>query len=439
MIPLLSLVLAATPITLDDAKKRSRDNVQALLSALDSTRALEQVTVARAPLLPQVTASLGAGYTKAGTQRVTSTVPTATGGYASQEVDVPGYSRGNFSLDLILNQTIVDLGRWAQLSQAGSAAEAAKGQTLDQQDASELEAINRFYALYSAQESLSLLQQNVQRSQDQLTLAEGLYEAGRGSKADVIAAQINLGNDQIAAIKQRTQIANAQSALAIWLAMPGTTDLVAQRPPTFDQTPEAPPTLEVSQETARTHRPILQAFREQVDAASAGIRVAKAGYWPRLVGQLSYTRGGPTFDPVFTNFAKQNVGNASISLQWDLFSGFATVGQVSIADANKSTSELNLAELEREIDGTLRSALEAVSAQEDALQVARTNLDRAREFQMVAQERYRAGAGTQLEVRDAELKLTQAELQLLQTRTDVEVARATLARTMGTLNPGETK
>jgi outer membrane protein TolC len=57
----------------------------------------------------------------------------------------------------------------------------------------------------------------------------------------------------------------------------------------------------------------------------------------------------------------------------------------------------------------------------------------------VAQERYRAGAGTQLEVRDAELKLTQAELQLLQTRTDVEVARTSLARAMGTLNPGDTQ
>jgi len=439
MIPLLSLTfaLSATPITLDDVKKRSRDNVQALLSALDRTRAQAQVTEARAPLLPQVGLSLGAGYTRSGTQIVTSTLPTGTG-YETRDVDVPGQGRGNFNLSLSLNQTIIDLGRWAQLAQAGDAAEAAKGQTLDQQDASELEAVRRFYALYSAQESLKLLKQNVTRSQDQVRLAKGLYEAGRGAKGDVISAQINLGNDQISAIKQRATIASAQSDLAVWLALPGTTDLEAQAP-TLEDTLATPPSLDAALDTARAHRPILKALQSQVSAADAGVRAAKAGYWPRLTGQLAYSRNGPSFDPVFTNPSRQNVLSGSLNLQWDLFSGFATRGDVAIAQANQSTAQLNLSELEREIDGTLRSALTTVQTQEEALVTARQNLDLAREFQNVAQERYKAGAGTQLEVRDAELKLTQAELQLLQTRTDVEVARASLARAMGTLNPGDTQ
>jgi outer membrane protein TolC len=282
------------------------------------------------------------------------------------------------------------------------------------------------------------LEQNVTRSQDQVTLAKGLYEAGRGSKADVIAAQINLGSDRIAVIKQRSVIASAQSDLATWLAMPGVTDLVAQAP-TLEETPPSPPSLDQALDTARSHRPIVTALKAQVSAAEAGVRAAKAGYWPRLSGQLAYSRNGPSFDPVFTNPSRQNVLSASLNLQWELFSGFATQSQVSTAEANRSTAALNLSELEREIDGTLRSSLAAVRAQEEALSAARANLTLAREFQNVAQERYRAGAGTQLEVRDAELKLTQAELQLLQTRTDVEVARASLARAMGTLNPGDTQ
>lgn len=439
MIPLLSLslTLATTPITLDDVKKRSRDNVQALLSALDRTRAYAQVTEARAPLLPQLGLSLGAGYSKSGTQIVTSTVPTGTG-YENRDVDVPGEGRANFNLNLTLSQTILDLGRWAQLAQAGDAAEAAKGQAIDQQDASELEAVRRFYALYSAQESLKVLQQNVTRSQDQVTLANGLYEAGRGAKGDVISAQINLGNDRISVIKQRAAIASAQSDLATWLALPGTTELEAQAP-ALEDTPPSPPALDSVLETARAHRAILKALQSQVSAADAGIRAARAGYWPRLTGQLSYSRNGPSFDPVFTNPSRQNVFSGSLNLQWDLFSGFATEGSVTTAEANRSTAELNLREQEREIDGTLRSALTTVQTQEEALAAARQNLELAREFQNVAQERYRAGAGTQLEVRDAEQKLTQAELQLLQTRSDVEVARASLARAMGTLNPGETQ
>jgi outer membrane protein TolC len=441
MIPLLSLALAATPITLDEVKQRSRDNVQALLSALDRDRALSQVTLARSSLYPQVSLSLGGGYTKAGTQTVTGTVPstgTATG-YESAEVDVPGYSRGSFNFNVFLNQTIVDLGRWAQLDQAGASAEAAKGQVLDQQDASELEAIRRFYVLYSAQESLKLLGQNVQRSEEQVRQAQGLYEAGRGSKADVISAQINLGNDKISLIKQRSTIASAQSDLATWLALPGVTDLVAQEPPSLKAAPAPAPALDTALEDARDHRAILAAWRARMDAADAGIRAARAGYYPKLTGQLSYSRNGPSFDPVFTDPTKQNVISGSLNLQWDLFSGFSTGAQVSQASADKESAQLNLQETEREIQGSVRSALEALSAQQEALSMAKENLGRAEQFLEVAQERYRAGAGTQLEVRDAELKLTSAQLQLLQTRTDVEVARATLARAVGALNPGETK
>ena len=42
------------------------------------------------------------------------------------------------------------------------------------------------------------------------------------------------------------------------------------------------------------------------------------------------------------------------------------------------------------------------------------------------EERYAAGAGTSLEVRNAQLKLTQAQLTQVQGRVDVEIARAAL-------------
>jgi outer membrane protein TolC len=49
----------------------------------------------------------------------------------------------------------------------------------------------------------------------------------------------------------------------------------------------------------------------------------------------------------------------------------------------------------------------------------------------LAQDRFKAGAGSTLEVRDAQLKLAQAELTLIQNRVNVEVARANLERAIG--------
>ena len=435
MIPLFALALAATPVTLDDVEARARENTQALIAQLDARRALENVTAARSSLLPQVGLSVSTGGTVAGRQEVQSTIPTA-GGFESQVVEVPGYTRGSFSLDATLNQVIVDLGKWQSLAQAGAQADAAKGQAREQADTSEFEGIRRFYALYSAQQSLVLLQQNVKRSEYQLDQAKGLYQAGRGQKGDVLSAEVNLGNDRISVIRQQGQIAQAQADLATWLALPGDSDLVAVEPDEVKAKPAPPPALDSALATAKQERPLLQALAAQVSASGHAVSAAKDQYLPRLTGQAVYSRSAPGVDPVFTRWNRQNVLQGSLNLSWDVFSGFLTRSQVGTAEANKTEAQINLEQSEHDVAGAVRAAIENLSALEQAATIAADNRAIAAENLSVAQQRYQAGADTTLDVRDAQLKLASAELTLLQTRTDVEVARASLARAMGTLPSG---
>jgi outer membrane protein len=58
-------------------------------------------------------------------------------------------------------------------------------------------------------------------------------------------------------------------------------------------------------------------------------------------------------------------------------------------------------------------------------------LGTAQQALALATERLEAGLANQLDVRDASLKLTQAELSLLQSRVDHAVAVADLARAVG--------
>jgi outer membrane protein len=74
-----------------------------------------------------------------------------------------------------------------------------------------------------------------------------------------------------------------------------------------------------------------------------------------------------------------------------------------------------------------------------ATQLAQANLETARQSLSLAEERFRVGAGSTLEVRDAQLSLTRAELSLLENRIDVEVARYALERAAGRLGAGESK
>ncbi|HXN41868.1 MAG TPA: TolC family protein, partial [Myxococcaceae bacterium] len=73
----------------------------------------------------------------------------------------------------------------------------------------------------------------------------------------------------------------------------------------------------------------------------------------------------------------------------------------------------------------------AVEVDLEASKIAGDNRKAAADGLVLAQERFNAGLANTLEVRDAQLKLTQADLSLLQSRIDLEVAREALARTMG--------
>jgi outer membrane protein len=437
---LVAAAPATTPISLEEARAQGRKNTQALLSLLDVERAEQDLRLSRAPLLPQVGFSTGVGGTYIGRQRVRQIVADpATGELIELEGEVASTSRGNYNLSLSVSQILYDRARWRQLEQSGAVAEATRGQAQEQADASELEAINRFFALYRTQATLQVLEATVRRSEEQLERARALFQAGRVGRGEELSAQVNLGNDRINLLQRRTQLVQDQGQLAVWLALPGTEPLEAKEPGLLAQVPAPAPALAAALAEARRHRPLLRALQQQVRAAELGRAIASAAYLPRLVAQGSYARSGPDADAVFAEPRLQNSVSGSVVLQWDIFNGFATGAQVSRAEATIRTAQLNLAQTERELEAAVRSALQSLETQIAAAELAAANREAAVQSLALAEERFKAGAGSTLEVRDAQLKLTQSELALLETRVNVEIARFGLMRAMGTLSPGESR
>jgi outer membrane protein len=434
----LLIVLATTPITLQQVRELSRRNTPALLSQLDYQRAVEQTRIARSAIFPQLTAGADASEIYFGQQRVTAQFPILdmsaqpTGDFTFITRNQRATQQGRHDASVTLTQLFFDGGKWwSQIAQSGAQEDAASGQFLEQQMTSELEGVRRFYVLYGTQRALDVLLDTVKRSKDQLDRAKALYEAGRGSKSDAIQAQVNLGNDQIAAVKQQATIASAQSDLAVWIAFPGSEDVVAQDPGTINGQPSPTPPLADVEQTARDNRPLLKALASQIRAAQAATRVINGAFWPRIFGQGTYLRSGSSLDPVFTDIRLQNQWTIALGLRWELFTGFSTVAASAQAGYSEVTAKLNFEDAQRQIQGDLRRNLRNVEVQTEAAKIAAANRSAAADGLMLAQERFTAGLANTLEVRDAQLKLTQADLSLLQTRIDLEVAREALSRTVG--------
>ena len=427
----LSAVLAATPITLQQVREESRNNLQALLSELDRVRASEQNRVATSAVLPQIQvyASASRTWTQAGDPRVLSNGQILLGTSGASNF---------FTLQATLNQLLFDLGRFAAMKNAGESERAARGAVAEQLLASEFEAVRRFYNLWTAQKQLLVLQATAERSKEFADRADALFQAGRGTKGDALAAAVNLGSDRISVEKQQAVVSQARIDLASWLGRPEAEELDAVDPPLVEK--PAPPVVDLAGglELARSNRPLLVQSAALVSAARANETVQASGWAPRLNFQAAYSRQSDQASKVFGSFDMYGVFSGGLALTWDLFNGFQTDAQTKQARAQLAQARLNLAQNERDVEGQVKVALDSLSAQLKALELAQQNRVTAGQNLDYAQERFKAGASSTLEVRDAQVKLAQAYQTLIQTRSDTEVARAALEKSMGTLGNGAT-
>jgi outer membrane protein len=432
---IIALLLTATPITLAEVREASRMNLDSIRAALSATRAGLDRADARSVLFPQVDLSLGVNETLAGPQRRFTTAPQLGSDgaltFVQRAVDIPSFAQGNFQLGLSVAQLLYDGGRWwNQLARTGALEAAAKGQMSEQQAASELEAVRRFYELLRAQLALTVLENAVVRSADLLERARSLFEAGRAQKRDLLDAEVNLGNDRIAVIRQRQTIATAQAALLQWLGQ-GPRDIEAQAPKGFD---DAPPELSIDAggllALARQRRPLFGVLEAQGRGATLAVEIARADYLPRLTANASYNRTAPSAE-LFFDPTKQHALNLGANLSWDLFSGFATDTQVARAQSQLTELERQHAQATIELESEIVRATGAMTAQLEIAKLAAKNRALADESFNAESQRYAAGASTSLSVRDAQSRALQAQLTQLQTKVDVEIASAALERLTG--------
>jgi outer membrane protein len=432
ILSLIICAMASTPITVDEVRTASRQSLDSIRAALDVEKAEVAKVTARSSILPHATLDFGISDTFAGPQRTFSTVPQAnpdgTVSFVQRSVDTPAFSQGRFSLGIGVNQLLYDGGRWwNQIALAGHQEEAAKGQLAEQQLSSEFEGQRRFFVLLQAQLSLQVLVETKQRSEEQVDRAKTLFEAARGTRGQVLDAQTNVQSDAISIARQKQRIREARIALFQWLGKAD--EEVEAVAPSVNLTQKYAADSLLAQ--AKEHRPLFHSFYAQQKGAETQIELSKANFFPRVSLNAQYFRNSPSADPFFTDFTKQNAFSVGANLSWDLFNGFADEAQV-----NKSKVEQNslaaqakqaLVDLQAEVTRTL-SLLES---EQEILVLSEASVQLAKEQVAFETERFKAGAGSNIEVRNAQLKLSQAELQKLQSQAQVLIAVASLERATG--------
>jgi len=441
--PLAALLLAAsptarateTPLTLDEALALAAQQSHELaIARADAALAGADTLGSLQGLLPRLDLSTSAGRQFYGPSSYDQVDP-ITGQVVPHSTSASDF--GAYALNLQLTVPLVDLAAWRSRSQARASERAA---TLGHQETRltvAYDVIRRFYEQLKAERSLAVLRKSAARSQELLDRSEALYAAGRAQKADTVSARVNLGNDLIAVQQAEVRLVQARSDLAAALGQPGDRALSVVAPAALEGTglpAGEPPPVEALLATARERRPSLAAAAAQVEAADATLGVARAGYLPTLAAQASYARSGlgaTGTEGVYGDPSRNYSAQLGLVLKWNFFAGRATEASVVRAQAGADKSRASAARTLDAAAGEVSGARFAVVSLARQVSLSADNLGAAEQGLALARQRLEAGLASQLEVRDATLKLTQAELSLVQARIDHAVAVANLARVVG--------
>ena len=153
-----------------------------------------------------------------------------------------------------------------------------------------------------------------------------------------------------------------------------------------------------------------------------GLGVSTGVRWDKVLDDFRSPFGAGTWN---------RSSNVMVTLNWTIFDGFATRGKVRQAKVDLHQSRLDNSQLRNTIRLEVRDALGNVSEASQRVAALGETVDQARRGVNIAEVRYRNGVGTQLEVLDAQVALTQARVNRITAIHDLAVAVAELRRAVG--------
>lgn len=336
---------------------------------------------------------------------------------------IPGYSTS-----ISLNWLLSDFGKTSTRVEAADAAISATALQLTTTQAElAFNVAQAYYALWTAQQSLALTEEALKEATARVDTAKALYESGVRPKIEVARAEVDRGNAEVQKVRAQGEVQKARVALATAIGQPGAR-YNAVEPPSL----ATPMDVQQALELALSSRPEIAALDAQISAQQKQIRVAQMGKRPDLFTRSSVSLVGPAeldgkTRPFFPTFSAQLV------FSLPLYDGGAAASQEAIAIAQLHSLEAQRDLLKLSLGSDIETAYieyqTAVAARIAAEEATRL----AAENEALAKARYAAGAGSAIEISDAEVALVQAKSFELNARAQEGLARLRIEFVLGSL------
>jgi outer membrane protein TolC len=177
---------------------------------------------------------------------------------------------------------------------------------------------------------------------------------------------------------------------------------------------------------ALANRPELFQAEAGIEAAKASVKVAKSGYMPQVAASASN-------DWSSANWPGDDGENwgVGISVSMNVFDSGVTAAKVRAAEANLYKAEETYRQTKDSVQLDVRNSYLSLREAEKRIATSKVAVESAQEDYRISQLRYQAGVGTNIDVMDSQVALTQAQNNYVQALYDYNTSSASLAKAMG--------
>lgn len=296
-----------------------------------------------------------------------------------------------------------------------------------------LRVTSSFLEVLYQHELLTVVQQQLNLSQEQYRRIEALYRNGKSSSADLAEAKSAVANDQLAVTRQANslniELLNLSQLLELaspegfdidkniefagWMNRSDSASVNNLNSITDVLTPPSPLLVE--------QRPAIRAEQMRLLGAQRNVRIAQSGYYPSLslsagMGTNYYKTSGiqaESFGQQLNNNFNRYIG---VSFSLPIFNRFSTRNSVKQARLNLENQQLalNLSRnsLYKEMQQAYYNALAAARQYSSTVVAA----DAAKEALRLVQRKYENGKATHTEYEEARVRYLKAESEHLQAK-----------------------
>jgi len=401
-----AMALADT-FTLNEALGIAYETNPQLEAARAGLRATdENVPTAGATFRPTANVGAMAGYEK---------IPPVFGG---QPTSYP------ISGQLTVTQPVFNASNFAQLGKAKAQVKAGRAQLVSTEETVLLAAVTGYMDVVRDESTLKLSQNNVAVLKKQRDATQEQFKVGELTRTDVAQSQARLAGAESNLINAEGQLEISRSEFEHAIGRPAET---------LESEPSLPPLPKVQQnvlDLAARLNPNLVAARQNVKAANYAVDQAVGALAPQLSinGQYQYTQSNPSYGP-YTIHALTVMGNLSVPL----YQGGAEYAAVRQAKELRSQAQLEVADTERQVMDSARSAWQAYTSAEATIASNQSQVEADKVAYQGVKLEQQVGARTILDVLNAEQELLNSQVALVTSKRNAAVAAYQLLSAIGTL------